>query len=48
MGCRVTDNLKNSQYTMRYIEVSPAGIERLTQRGIKVSRWRIRFQEQIL
>ena len=37
MGCRLTDNLKNSQYTMRYIEVSDAGIDRLAQRGIKVS-----------
>jgi predicted dinucleotide-binding enzyme len=37
MGCRLTDNLKNSAYTMRYIEVSDAGIERLTQRSVKVS-----------
>lgn len=37
MGCRLTDNLKNSAYTMRYVEVGDAGIERLTQRGVKVS-----------
>lgn len=37
MGCRLTDNLKNSVYQMRYIEVNPAGLERLENRGIKVS-----------
>lgn len=37
MGCRLTDNLKNSDYAMSYVEVSEAGIERLTQRGVKVS-----------
>jgi hypothetical protein len=37
MGCRLTDNLKHSAYRMHYIEVSPAGIERLEQRGVKVS-----------
>ena len=29
MGCRLTDNLKSSQYQMHYLEVSDAGIERL-------------------
>ncbi|HEX6224463.1 MAG TPA: phosphogluconate dehydrogenase C-terminal domain-containing protein [Chryseolinea sp.] len=37
MGCRLTDNLKDSQYKMSYLEVSDAGIERLASRGIKVS-----------
>ena len=37
MGCRLTDNLKSSQYQMHYLEVSSAGIERLATRGIKVS-----------
>ena len=37
MGCRLTDNLKSSQYQMHYLEVSDAGIERLATRGIKIS-----------
>jgi ketol-acid reductoisomerase len=37
MGCRITDNLKNSIYQMHYLEVSPQGIENLTQRGVSVS-----------
>ena len=37
MGCRLTDNLKSSQYQMHYLEVSEAGIERLATRGINVS-----------
>ena len=37
MGCRLTDNLKDSEYKMSYLEVSEAGIERLASRGIKVS-----------
>lgn len=37
MGCRLTDNLKDSAYEMSYVEVSPAGIERLSQRGITVT-----------
>ena len=37
MGCRLTDNLKDSQYKMSYLEVSEAGIARLASRGIKVS-----------
>lgn len=35
MGCRLTDNLKNSDYEMSYVEISPAGLERLAQRSIK-------------
>ena len=34
MGCRITDNLKDSEYRMAYIEISPAGIENLQQRGL--------------
>lgn len=34
MGCRITDNLKDSAYQMCYIEISPAGIENLRQRGL--------------
>jgi len=37
MGCRLTDNLKNSEYEMSYIEVSEVGIARLAERGINVS-----------
>ncbi len=37
MGCRITDNLKRTDYDMRYVEVSPAGIERLKQRGLEVT-----------
>jgi len=37
MGCRLTDNLKNSSYDVSYVEVSPAGIERLAQREIAVT-----------
>ncbi len=38
MGCRLTDNLKDSTYEMHYVEVSPAGIDRLEQRGVKISK----------
>jgi D-apionate oxidoisomerase len=34
MGCRITDNLKDSDYRMAYIEISSAGIENLRQRGL--------------
>jgi hypothetical protein len=34
MGCRITDNLKTSGYRMLYVEVNPAGIERLNERGV--------------
>ena len=37
MGMRLTHNLKNAQYEMSYLEVSPAGIERLTEKGVTVS-----------
>ncbi|MCS6848254.1 MAG: phosphogluconate dehydrogenase C-terminal domain-containing protein [Anaerolineae bacterium] len=35
MGCRIADNLmKRDDFDVRYVEVSPAGIERLAQRGL--------------
>jgi hypothetical protein len=37
MGCRLTDNLKSSEYKMSYVEVSRAGIERLEARGVSVT-----------
>jgi hypothetical protein len=37
MGCRITDNLKDSAYRMLYVEVSAAGIENLRQRGLMVT-----------
>lgn len=39
MGCRITDNVKNSSiYQVSYLEVGQAGIERLQQRGVSVSK----------
>jgi D-apionate oxidoisomerase len=38
MGCRLTDNLKHSGYEVAYLEISPAGIERLRERGVAISR----------
>lgn len=37
MGMRLTRNLMNSDYDVSYAEVSPAGIERLKEKGIYVS-----------
>lgn len=37
MGCRLADNLKGSSHALKYLEVSPAGLERLAQRGLSVS-----------
>lgn len=37
MGCRLTDNLKDSDYSMSFVEINPAGIENLKQRNIEVS-----------
>ena len=38
MGCRLTDNfLKQPDYAVAYLEVAPAGIERLRQRGVSIS-----------
>ncbi len=37
MGMRLTHNLKKSKYEMSYLELSPAGIERLQEKGVSVS-----------
>ena len=37
MGCRLTDNLKNSHFNMSYVEVSESGIERLRAREVTVA-----------
>ena len=38
MGCRITDNLKRSAHAVHYLEVNDAGVQRLRERGITVSR----------
>ncbi len=37
MGCRLTDNLKDSGYRMRYVEISDDGIENLRARGLSTT-----------
>ncbi|HYP08592.1 MAG TPA: phosphogluconate dehydrogenase C-terminal domain-containing protein [Bryobacteraceae bacterium] len=37
MGCRIADNLVKTEHEVRYVEVSPAGIERLAARGLRPS-----------
>lgn len=37
MGCRITDNLQGSSYTMKYIEVGERGLQNLQSRGLSVS-----------
>jgi len=37
MGCRLTDNFVKSSYDVRYVEISPQGLENLTSRGVTVS-----------
>lgn len=37
MGCRIADNFKNTAHRILYVEVSPAGIERLRSRGLTVT-----------
>lgn len=37
MGNRITDNLKNSDYAMSYLEINPGGVEALKAKGIEVS-----------
>lgn len=34
MGCRITDNLKDTEYDMKYVEVGERGLENLKQRGL--------------
>ena len=36
MGCRITDNVKNGADAVKYLEVSPAGIQKLRERGVEV------------
>lgn len=38
MGCRLTDNLKDSDYEMSYLEISPEAIERLREREVDISQ----------
>ena len=37
MGLRLTHNLKDSSYAMSYLELSPNGISKLEEKGVKVS-----------
>jgi hypothetical protein len=37
MGCRITDNLKNGDYQMAYLEVSDEGKTRLAEKGLTTS-----------
>ena len=37
MGFRLTHNLKNSEYEMSYLEISPQGMEKLGEKGITVT-----------
>lgn len=37
MGCRITDNLKDADYQMSYVEISHEGMERLKSRGVSTS-----------
>lgn len=37
MGCRITDNLKDTGHRLLYVEVNPAGVERLATRGLRVT-----------
>jgi D-apionate oxidoisomerase len=41
MGCRITDNLKDSDYEMSYIEINPVGIEKLKTRGVEVTEAKV-------
>ena len=38
MGLRLTRNLKDSEYGMSYLEVNPAGIEKLKELGVSVTQ----------
>ena len=37
MGCRITENLKNSRYEIYYLEISPVGVDNLKQMGVNIS-----------
>lgn len=36
MGCRIADHLKGTSFDTLYVEISPAGIERLKERGLAI------------
>jgi len=38
MGGRITENLKNFEYEMYYLEISPAGIENVKKMGVSISK----------
>jgi hypothetical protein len=35
MGCRISDNLRRTAHDIRYVEISPAGLDRLRERGLQ-------------
>ena len=37
MGVRLTNNLKNSDYEMSYLEISPQGMQKLGEKGVTVT-----------
>ncbi len=37
MGCRLADNFLKTAYDVRYVEISPKGVENLRSRGIQIS-----------
>jgi D-apionate oxidoisomerase len=37
MGCRITNNVKHSDWKVHYLEVSPAGLQRLSECGVRPS-----------
>jgi D-apionate oxidoisomerase len=37
MGCRITNNVKNSDWRVQYVETSPAGVQRLRDCGVNCS-----------
>ena len=37
MGVRLTQNLKNSEYDMAYLEISPQGMQKLGEKGVTVT-----------
>jgi D-apionate oxidoisomerase len=37
MGCRITNNIKNSDWKVHYVETNPAGVQRLRDCGVSCS-----------
>src|SRR5687768_16634935 len=37
MGCRITNNVKGSNWRVHYVESAPAGVQRLEDCGVKSS-----------